>query len=182
MPQKPQFARGNYAFLINVWVLFRLYRRRKRLLLKLIDALNHEVLISKKPILGICLGMQLMTCYSEEGSSDGFGWVQAKTSLIKPSNTHKFKVPHVGWNLINSNKSSILLSNIPINMEPFYFCNSYAIENIESACKSSFYSYDKEYIAHFEKQNIFGVQFHPEKSHKWGMLLLKNFLEFNYHV
>jgi imidazole glycerol-phosphate synthase subunit HisH len=147
--------------------------------LNLIDVLNHEVLISKKPVLGICLGMQLMTNFSEEGSSNGFGWIDANTKRIQPENTKDFKVPHVGWNLIESQDSSPLLSGLSTENEPFYFCNTYAIDNIDAKLNSSFYMYDKKYIAHFESNNIFGVQFHPEKSHGQGMALLKNFLEFN---
>jgi glutamine amidotransferase len=130
-----------------------------------------------KPILGICLGMQLMTDYSEEGNSKGFGWVNSTTKKIAPNNTKAFKVPHVGWNLIRCSGNSDLLSGIPLDQEPFYFCNSYAIASVQSQVKFSTYKYDKNYVAHFEDNNIFGVQFHPEKSHSWGNALLQNFLK-----
>lgn len=144
---------------------------------RLFDTLNYQVTVLHKPILGICLGMQLMTNYSEEGHSKGFGWINSTTKKIVPNNTKTFKVPHVGWNLIRCSGNSDLLSGIPLDQEPFYFCNSYAIDSVQSQVNFSTYEYDKNYVAHFEDNNIFGVQFHPEKSHSWGNILLQNFLK-----
>lgn len=144
---------------------------------KLIDTLNFQALEERKPILGICLGMQLMTTHSEEGGLKGFGWIDADTKKINPKDKKMYKVPHVGWNLIEANSNSDLIEGIPFFEEPFYFCNSFAIDQVANKIKHSTYLYDKKYIAHFENDNLYGVQFHPEKSHAWGMKLLDNFLK-----
>ncbi|MDB4042756.1 imidazole glycerol phosphate synthase subunit HisH [Gammaproteobacteria bacterium] len=143
----------------------------------LVDALNYQAIEESKPILGICLGMQLMTSFSEEGGVKGFGWIKTDTKKINPFDKMRFKVPHVGWNLAEPSQDSNLMDGIPTDNEPFYFCNSYAVDTVPNIINHSFYTYDKKYIAHFEYKNLYGVQFHPEKSHAWGMKLLENFLK-----
>ena len=143
--------------------------------LNLIDSLNEAVLIEKKPILGICLGMQLMTKSSEEGNAKGFGWFDAEVVKFNSKNPYKYKVPHMGWNNINIRKSSNLMTNIYDNDE-FYFVHSYhAISNNKDVLTTT--NYESNFVSAIEKENIFGVQYHPEKSHDAGQTLLTNFID-----
>lgn len=143
----------------------------------LTSVLNKKVLDQKTPILGICLGMQLMTAGSEEGSLPGLSWVKAKTIKFSASyNNNKVTVPHMGWEYVHQQKSSALLDGM-YNEPRFYFVHSYyvASENNQDVLLTT--KYGLEYVSGFEHGNIVGVQFHPEKSHKFGMLLFKNFIE-----
>ena len=142
---------------------------------KLWDLLSEKVLIEKKPVLGICLGMQLMARHSEEGDSEGFGWINAQVIRFKVSDPIKYKIPHMGWNTIKSSKDSLLLENISSESE-FYFVHSYHVKcnNTDEILAETIY--DRSFISAFHKENIYGVQFHPEKSHDSGELLLKNFV------
>jgi glutamine amidotransferase len=142
----------------------------------LIPALKEAVLVHYKPVLGICLGMQLMTQFSEEGQSVGLGWIQAVTRRIAPGNKIQFKVPHVGWNTVSPEPSSALLKGISTAEEPFYFCHAFAINTVAGPTVTAVVQYDKPYVTLFEMGNIFGVQFHPEKSHDSGLKLMQNFL------
>jgi len=136
------------------------------------DALNQFVLVDKKPILGICLGMQLMCSYSEEGNIGGLNWIDASVKRFpKVVNEGKLKVPHIGWNKVVG--SSEFLKDDTENK--FYFVHSYFVElNLkeEQLMEST---YGISFCSAFQKDNILGVQFHPEKSHKFGMHLLKTF-------
>ena len=142
----------------------------------LIDALNDSVLKNKTPILGICLGMQLMSTSSEEGNEQGLGWFDAQVLKFKVSDSLRFKVPHVGWNQINISKSSKLMAGIDHEAE-FYFVHSYYVKltNVSDELNSTIY--ESPFTAAIEKGNIFGVQYHPEKSHDVGETLLRNFVE-----
>ena len=142
----------------------------------LIVALNEAVFIHRKAVLGICLGMQLMTQLSEESQLAGLGWIQAVTRKIVPVSQIQFKVPHVGWNTVSSEPSSVLLQGIPTVDEPFYFCHGFAINAVTEPALTSMVQYDKPYVALFERGNIYGVQFHPEKSQDSGLKLIQNFL------
>jgi glutamine amidotransferase len=138
------------------------------------DSLNEAVLIQKKPILGICLGMQLMAKSSEEGSAEGFGWFDATVVKFKITNSLNYKIPHIGWNTVEHQKDSALLKNIP-NNSAFYFVHAFHMQinaNYDIIGESS---YGYKFVSAVEHQNIFGVQFHPEKSHDTGNLLLQNF-------
>ncbi|MFN7013903.1 MAG: imidazole glycerol phosphate synthase subunit HisH [Bacteroidia bacterium] len=140
------------------------------------EVLNRKVLDEKIPILGICLGMQLMTNSSEEGVLKGLSWVDAVTQKFNFENVdQKRKIPNMGWNYIQIKKSSKLFSNMYENPK-FYFVHSYYVKchNAQDILSTAEYSFN--YDCAFEKENIFGVQFHPEKSHKYGMKLLENFL------
>lgn len=138
--------------------------------------LNEEVLIKNRPILGICLGMQLMTKFSEEGNAEGFGWFDASVVRFNIKDTLKFKVPHMGWNTINIMKSSAIMDGLPLNPE-FYFVHAYhAVSNNPDEILATT-TYDYDFVSAFEKENIFGLQFHPEKSHDKGEKLLANFLK-----
>jgi len=141
---------------------------------KIINLLNQKICVEKTPVLGICLGFQLMTNYSAEGNCDGLGWIEASVDKINPTDTKKFKVPHIGWRTLNNN-NCLLLNNIDCLNKPFYFCHKFAISNSVSN-KFATYKYDKEYIGIYEQENIFGVQFHPEKSQAHGQEMISNFM------
>ncbi len=143
----------------------------------LIPLLNHLVLEKKKPILGICLGVQLMTNGSEEGNLRGLGWFNAETVRFNftRQNEKKLTVPHMGWNFVKKRKESVILLNL-CEFSKFYFVHSYYLKpkNEEDVLLSS--TYAQEFCSALERENIIGVQFHPEKSHKYGMLLFENFI------
>lgn len=141
----------------------------------LIDILNKKVLEEKTPILGICLGVQLFTKYSEEGNVNGLGWIDAKTIKFD-LNGSRLKVPHIGWNSITIKKNSHVFENVNQN-ELFYFVHSYHLvcNNVYDILAVT--NYGIEFTSAVEKDNIYGTQFHPEKSHDFGTLILKNFVE-----
>ena len=139
------------------------------------DVLNEHVLVKKKPVLGICLGMQLMAKYSEEGNQCGFGWIDGDVKLFKSDNL-RFKVPQMGWNLISQKKHSLLLKDINDKSE-FYFVHSYYLNCKNKIDELAETDYIKKFTSAIEKDNIFGTQFHPEKSHKSGEKLLNNFIK-----
>ena len=140
------------------------------------EVLDEKVLKEKIPILGICLGMQLLTNSSEEGSLNGLGWIPAKTLSFKDKVKKEYCVPHMGWNIVNkSNKSKLLEGFDSFEEVRFYFVHSYfvKVENeINSLLKTK---YDFEFDSAIIHENILGAQFHPEKSHKFGMKLFENF-------
>lgn len=144
--------------------------------LNLLDVINEAVLIKKKPILGICLGMQLMANKSEEGNINGFGWIDAEVIKFKTNNTLKYKIPHIGWNQITKTKQSALMKDVP-DLAEFYFVHSYHFKCNNSADILNETEYEYKFTSAIEKENIFGVQYHPEKSHDVGEQILKNFIE-----
>jgi len=142
-----------------------------------IDLLNQKVLKEKVPVLGICLGVQLFSKKSEEGSCEGLGWIDAETVLFKipEPDKYKLKVPHVGWNSVSIVKDSSLFKGIRPD-EMFYFVHSYHLQcnNPSFVLGKSEYSY--EFVSCVEQDNIMGVQFHPEKSQDAGIQLFENFV------
>ncbi len=145
--------------------------------LKLVEILNRKVLHEEVPVLGICLGMQLLTRSSEEGRLPGFGWIDAATYRFNFENGNgKLKVPHMGWNSVEMKKQNVLFEDI-CDEPRFYFVHSYhlAADQEEDVVSTTDYGYP--FTSVVNKKNIFGVQFHPEKSHKYGMKLLQNFME-----
>jgi glutamine amidotransferase len=142
--------------------------------LDLIESLKEKVLYQNVPILGICLGMQLFCNYSEEGSEIGLGLLNAEVLSFKNVIDDKLKIPHMGWNSISIKKTSSLFINSEITPR-FYFVHSYYVNCKESNDIVTSTNYGIEFTSCFMKSNIFGVQFHPEKSHKFGMNLLSNF-------
>jgi imidazole glycerol-phosphate synthase subunit HisH len=138
------------------------------------DALNELVLIKQVPILGICLGMQLMGEHSEEGDVDGLGWFQANVVRFDVKDTIKYKVPHMGWNTVKRCKESLLFQGVDENAE-FYFVHAYHMKPNEIAQASAFTNYEYDFCSAMEKENIYGIQFHPEKSHDAGEKVLLNF-------
>lgn len=140
--------------------------------LELDKILEELVLENKKPILGICLGMQLLVKSSEEGGfNKGLGFVNAECKKFDIS----LRVPHIGFNQVKKNKNSILFREIEDESD-FYFVHSYRIESSVDI-RQSFCEYEEKFVASFEKDNIFGVQFHPEISQTNGLKLLDNFLK-----
>ena len=147
--------------------------------LGLIDVLNQKVLQEKIPILGICLGMQVMARKSAEGQLPGLGWVDAIIKRFKFDSTQAhLKIPHMGWNTLNVKKPHPLMTDLE-KENRFYFVHSYymSAENDEIVLSETFYGHN--FISAIASGNILGVQFHPEKSHKFGMKLLSNFVHFN---
>ncbi|MBD2752584.1 imidazole glycerol phosphate synthase subunit HisH [Spirosoma validum] len=139
------------------------------------DVLNKAVLIDQTPILGICLGMQLMTRYSEEGDVEGFGWFDAEVVRFRVSNKLVYKVPHIGWNTAEPTKSSSLLTDVS-NTAMFYFVHSYYVvcHNPEDVLTRT--TYEAPFASAIQKGNLYGTQFHPEKSHDLGEQLIRNFV------
>lgn len=141
----------------------------------LIPTLDEQVLRKKVPVLGICLGLQLFTKDSEEGTEEGLGWIEGRTRKFK-SNDNNFKIPHMGWNVIQIEQACKLFDDLPSDSR-FYFVHSYYVEcsNGRNVLATSYYG--NQFAAVVGHGNIYGVQFHPEKSHRFGMQILKNFLE-----
>lgn len=144
--------------------------------LHLTDVLNECALVKKTPLLGICLGMQLMASKSEEGNASGLGWFDAEVVHFNISDTLKHKIPHTGWNQISIEKESPLMKNIE-SLSSFYFVHSYHWKTEIKSDILTTTEYEYLFVSAIEKGNIFGVQFHPEKSHDVGKLLFRNFLK-----
>jgi glutamine amidotransferase len=143
--------------------------------LNYLDVLNEQVLIKEKPILGICLGMQLMCKQSEEGKSQGLSWLNADVKRFNFNDSLRHKVPHTGWNSVEILKTHPILKGIE-NLAEFYFVHAYhVLANNESdiLCKTV---YETEFVSAISKEHIIGMQFHPEKSHYVGQKIFKNFL------
>jgi len=142
------------------------------------DSINEFVLIKKKPILGICVGMQLFSDQGfEEEVTKGFGWIKGSVKKIELDNKN-LKLPHMGWNEVNIVKKNNLFLDIK-NLSHFYFVHSYAfeMEDINNVICTT--DYEKLVVAAILKDNILGTQFHPEKSQENGIKLLSNFLDWN---
>jgi glutamine amidotransferase len=144
--------------------------------LNLKAALNNAVLVKRRPILGICLGMELMANWSDEGDAEGLGWFDAEMVKFDVSDKLKYKIPHIGWNRLDLKKPSRLMDGVGAISE-FYFVHSYHLRNIDPTDTLSETVYESAFASAIEKENIFGVQFHPEKSHDAGLRILKNFIE-----
>lgn len=144
--------------------------------LNLVDTLHEAVLVKQKPILGICLGMELMAKKSEEGNASGLGWFDAEIIRFNISDKKRYKTPHMGWNKICIKKNSLLMKNVP-ELSEFYFVHSYHLKLANQSDILNETKYEIIYPSAIEKDNIFGVQYHPEKSHDAGAQLLKNFVE-----
>ena len=136
------------------------------------DILNHKALVEKIPVLGICLGMQLLTQSSEEGNATGLGWVNATCHRfpVQPG----LKVPHMGWNSVTQTNASPLTMGLPADSR-FYFVHSYYVRVADEKDSILKAHHGVTFDAALQSGNIYGAQFHPEKSHRFGMQLFKNF-------
>ncbi len=134
--------------------------------------LDELVLEKRVPILGICIGMQIMANSSEEGNEKGLSWIKGENVHLKKNNQAKITLPHMGWNNVIDNGE--LMKNIE---DPnFYFLHSYHLTTEDNSIIDGYAHYGKDFICSISKnKTIFGVQFHPEKSHYWGVKLLSNF-------
>lgn len=139
----------------------------------LIPLLNKKVLEDKVPILGICLGMQLLTKRSDEGVEDGLGWIDAETLKFNLPVELKLKVPHMGWNYIKVQQPNPLIDLQSKNR--FYFVHSYFVKCNNENQSIATTNFGIDFTCMVNKDNIYGAQFHPEKSLKFGMKLLENF-------
>ncbi len=142
----------------------------------ILDGLTDFVIVKKKPILGICVGMQLFANFGDEdGGSDGLGWIEGKVKKISLKDL-SLKLPHMGWNNIKISSHSKLLSGIN-NDSHFYFVHSYSYDVDEKKYVSATTNYSVDIASAIEKDNIFGTQFHPEKSQANGIKILENFVK-----
>ncbi|MBE0670200.1 MAG: imidazole glycerol phosphate synthase subunit HisH [Anaerolineales bacterium] len=143
----------------------------------LVPLLNYLALEKKVPFLGLCLGLQLMTKKSEEGQTQGLGWLDAETVRFKFNvEQSNLKVPHMGWNTINIQREHQIFTDLEPDAR-FYFVHSFFVKSNNSNEVLAKTDYGGEFDSILGKDNILGAQFHPEKSHKFGLRLLKNFAE-----
>ena len=141
----------------------------------LVDTLNEFTIINKKPLLGICVGLQMFADVGyEETETKGLGWISGKVSKIDNQNG-KFKLPHIGWNELNIVKDSQIFKDIK-DKSHMYFVHSYEFIPEDKDVISATTDYSSNIVCSVEKENIFGTQFHPEKSDKLGLKIIENFL------
>lgn len=140
----------------------------------LISVIEDKVIKQKIPIMGICLGMQLFAKRSEEGVMDGLGWIDAEVKKFK-FDDYNLKIPHMGWNTVTFCKHDNLLREMP-EQSKFYFVHSYYFVCNDDKDVLLTTQYGHRFTSAVKKNNIIGVQFHPEKSHKFGMKLFENFV------
>lgn len=143
------------------------------------DVLTEKVLKDKTPFLGICLGMQLLFESSEEGELPGLGWIKGNVKRFNfagLNDASSLKIPHMGWNLVKATKLNKLLPDNEIELR-YYFVHSYHVECHDPSDILATSPYGYEFTCAVQRDNIFGAQFHPEKSHRFGLGLLRKFIE-----
>lgn len=146
----------------------------------LVEVLQHKVMVERIPVLGICLGMQIMCASSEEGSLAGLGWISARVRRFDVSKMDEPRpVPHMGWNEVVPDRSHPVIDALP-RPARFYFVHGYHVDcdDADDRLLTARYGYD--FTAAIAHRNILACQFHPEKSHRFGMALLKQFAEWNH--
>ena len=144
--------------------------------LDLVSVLNRQALELRHPILGICLGMQLLTRRSDEGQKPGLGWVDAETiRFFRGQEPAPQRVPHMGWNMVTPASAHALFDGI--ENPRYYFVHSYHVECRNSENVLATADYGGAFTAALMRDNILGTQFHPEKSHRFGLRLLENFVK-----
>ena len=142
----------------------------------LVDTLKELTITNKKPLLGICVGLQMFADVGyEEAETKGLGWIAGKVSKIENQNG-KFKLPHIGWNEINIQKESKIFKDI-VNKSHMYFVHSYEFVPEDKSVISATTDYSSKIVCAVEKDNLFGTQFHPEKSDKIGLKIIENFMK-----
>lgn len=142
----------------------------------LTEILNRKAIEDRTPVLGICLGMQLLTKGSEEGERPGLGWIDGETLKFKfEKNESALKVPHMGWNSVTLKHENGIFHDM--HAEPrFYFVHSYYVRCNKDSDILATTHYGHEFTSSVRRENIWGTQFHPEKSHKFGMKVFQNFV------
>ncbi|MEO9023064.1 MAG: imidazole glycerol phosphate synthase subunit HisH [Ginsengibacter sp.] len=142
----------------------------------LIEVLNDKVLNDKIPVLGICLGAQLMTKKSEEGKLPGLGWFDAEVKKFSfPADQINLRIPHMGWNYVTVQKQTLLTKDLPEESK-YYFVHSYYIHANTPEDVMLTTNYYNDFASALNHDNIYALQFHPEKSHKYGLKIFQNFL------
>lgn len=144
----------------------------------LIDVLNEMVIGRRIPVLGICLGLQLMSRGSEEGALPGLGWLAADTIRFKFPSSESLRVPHMGWNSVTRTRETFLSRSLPDDAR-FYFVHSYHVRCDDAADVALTANYGGDVVAGAVRGNVAGTQFHPEKSHRFGLALLGAFVEWD---
>jgi glutamine amidotransferase len=139
------------------------------------ETLEKKVLEEKIPVLGVCVGMQMLAKTSEEGILPGLGWIDGEVKkFVLPSGSTTMRIPHMGWNTIKPLSQDGLLKGLD-NESRFYFLHSYYFKCSHSSDSMALTNYGGDFVSAVNDKNIYGVQFHPEKSHGWGIQLLENF-------
>lgn len=145
----------------------------------LMSVLTRKVREDNTPLLGICVGHQMLTTFSEEGAVAGLGWIDGRTTRLScQSERGTIRIPHMGWNTLQNRKDCPLLRGIPEDA-CFYFAHSYSVACDEDETVVATTEYGCSFASIVQKKNVFGVQFHPEKSHANGITVLRNFLDYN---
>jgi imidazole glycerol-phosphate synthase subunit HisH len=138
------------------------------------ESVTHKVMADKIPLLGICVGLQMLMEASEEGVEPGLGWIAGKTVKFKKGKLGGLKIPHMGWTNVSITKNTSLTDNLG-DQPRFYFVHSYHVQLDDPSDEMLTAHYGYDFTAAVSRQNIHGAQFHPEKSHKYGMKILENF-------
>ncbi len=149
------------------WAVMRLNQSGLR------ETLDETVLGHKRPILGVCVGMQMMAERSDEGSEPGLGWINAEVLAMARANNQSAPLPHMGWNDVEATETDTLFRGI--EAPRYYFLHSFYMRPRDEADNLATTVYGNRFTAAIHRGNIFGTQFHPEKSHQWGVRLLRNF-------
>lgn len=144
--------------------------------LGLADAIKERVSERSVPLLGVCLGMQLLCAHSEEGDTDGLGLVDADVKHFTFPPSVKLKIPHMGWNTVRVLRENAVLPSDQPKLR-FYFVHSYYVDPRDPNITTATTHFGHDFCAAFQHNSIIGVQFHPEKSHRFGMALMKRFVE-----